>query len=179
MLSLANEVAKIQGRLVLSTFFQKSHSSLVLNTEHNGGAPSCCIQMFMRTCKGTSSMTFQWRVANNPTPTINWPRMLKWYSSHPSRILICPIMHVMPIHISRICEFSFIRKKHITQKWDICAHFSANKLQKWTRFKKSLPYKSWCNDIRYGWNLCWSKILNTDRWLIPLFFHFPAACMWI
>ena len=43
-------------------------------------------------------------------------------------------------------------------------------LQKWTRFRKSLSYKSWCNDIRYGWNLCWWKILNTDRWLIPLIF---------
>ena len=43
-------------------------------------------------------------------------------------------------------------------------------LQKLTRFKKSLPYKSWCNDIRYGWNLSWCKILNTDRWLIPPFF---------
>ena len=36
MLDLANEVAKLQGRLFLSTFRQKSHSSLVLNTEHNG-----------------------------------------------------------------------------------------------------------------------------------------------
>ena len=36
MLDLANEVAKLQGRLVLSTFRQKSHSLLVLNTEHNG-----------------------------------------------------------------------------------------------------------------------------------------------
>ena len=36
MLDLANEVVKLQGRLVLSTFRQKSHSSLVLNTEHNG-----------------------------------------------------------------------------------------------------------------------------------------------
>ena len=43
-------------------------------------------------------------------------------------------------------------------------------LQKLTRFRKSLPYKSWCNDIRYGWNMCWCKILNTDRWLILLFF---------
>ena len=36
MLDLANEVAKLQGHLFLSTFRQKSHSSLVLNTEHNG-----------------------------------------------------------------------------------------------------------------------------------------------
>ena len=36
MLDLANEVAKLQGRLILSTFVQKSHSSLILNTEHNG-----------------------------------------------------------------------------------------------------------------------------------------------
>ena len=36
MLDLANEVAKLQGRLHLSTFRQKSHSSLVFNTEHNG-----------------------------------------------------------------------------------------------------------------------------------------------
>ena len=36
MLHLANKVAKLQGRLILSTFRQKSHSSLVLNTEHNG-----------------------------------------------------------------------------------------------------------------------------------------------
>ena len=36
MLDLANKVAKLQGRLVLSTFRQKSHSSLVLNTEHYG-----------------------------------------------------------------------------------------------------------------------------------------------
>ena len=36
MLDLASEVAKLQGRFVLSTFIQKSHSSLVLNTEHNG-----------------------------------------------------------------------------------------------------------------------------------------------
>ena len=35
MLDLANKVAKLQGRLVLSTYCQKSHSSLVLNTEHN------------------------------------------------------------------------------------------------------------------------------------------------
>ena len=35
MLDLANEVAKLQVRLVLYTFLQKSHSSLVLNTEHN------------------------------------------------------------------------------------------------------------------------------------------------
>ena len=38
MLDLANEVAKLQGRLILSTFRQKSHSSLVVNTEHNGVA---------------------------------------------------------------------------------------------------------------------------------------------
>ena len=43
-------------------------------------------------------------------------------------------------------------------------------LQKLTCFRKSLPRKSWCNDIRYGWNLYWCKILNTDRWLIRLFF---------
>ena len=36
MLNLAKEVAKLQGRLALSTFRQKYHSSLVLNTEHNG-----------------------------------------------------------------------------------------------------------------------------------------------
>ena len=36
VLDLANEVAKLQGCLVMSTFRQKSHSSLVLNTEHNG-----------------------------------------------------------------------------------------------------------------------------------------------
>ena len=36
MLDLANEVGKIQGRLVLSTFCQKSHSSFVLTTEENG-----------------------------------------------------------------------------------------------------------------------------------------------
>ena len=36
MLDLTNEVAKLQGRLLLSTFRQKSHSSLLLNTEHNG-----------------------------------------------------------------------------------------------------------------------------------------------
>ena len=36
MLDLANEMAKLQGRLVLSIFRQKSHSSLILNTEHNG-----------------------------------------------------------------------------------------------------------------------------------------------
>ena len=36
MLDLANEVAKLQGHLFLSTFRQKSHSSLVLNKEHNG-----------------------------------------------------------------------------------------------------------------------------------------------
>ena len=35
MLDLANEVAKLQGRLILSTFRQKSHSSLGLNTKHN------------------------------------------------------------------------------------------------------------------------------------------------
>ena len=35
MLDLANEVAKLQDRLVLFTFRQKSHSSFVLNTEHN------------------------------------------------------------------------------------------------------------------------------------------------
>ena len=36
MLDLVNEVVKPQGRLALSTFRQKSHSLLVLNTEHNG-----------------------------------------------------------------------------------------------------------------------------------------------
>ena len=36
MLDLANDVAKLQGRHVLSTFRQKSHLSLVLNTDHNG-----------------------------------------------------------------------------------------------------------------------------------------------
>ena len=36
MLDLANEVSKIQDHLVLSTFRQKLHSSLVSNTEHNG-----------------------------------------------------------------------------------------------------------------------------------------------
>ena len=36
MLDLANEVVKLQGRVVLSTFRQESHSSLVLNTKHNG-----------------------------------------------------------------------------------------------------------------------------------------------
>ena len=53
-------------------------------------------------------------IADNAAPTINGSRMLKWYSFHPSRILICLIMHIMPIHISRICEVSFIRKKHMT-----------------------------------------------------------------
>ena len=32
---MANEVAKLQGRLVISTFRQKYHSSLVSNTEYN------------------------------------------------------------------------------------------------------------------------------------------------
>ena len=36
MLDPAKEVVKLQGRLVLSTIRQKSHSSLVLNNEHNG-----------------------------------------------------------------------------------------------------------------------------------------------
>ena len=36
MLDLANKVAKLQSRLVISTFRQKSHSSLVLNTDHDG-----------------------------------------------------------------------------------------------------------------------------------------------
>ena len=36
MLDLTNEVSKLQGRLILSTFRQKSHSSLVFSTEHNG-----------------------------------------------------------------------------------------------------------------------------------------------
>ena len=36
MLDLANDLAKPQGHLVLPTFHKKSHSSLVLNTEHNG-----------------------------------------------------------------------------------------------------------------------------------------------
>ena len=41
MFDPANEVAKLQGRLVLSIFRQKSHSSLVLNTEHNGVVHRC------------------------------------------------------------------------------------------------------------------------------------------
>ena len=36
MLDMAKKVAKLQGRVVLSNFHQKFHSSLVLNTEHNG-----------------------------------------------------------------------------------------------------------------------------------------------
>ena len=36
MLDLAKKVTKLQGLLVLSNFRQNSHSSLVLNTEHNG-----------------------------------------------------------------------------------------------------------------------------------------------
>ena len=36
MSDLANEVAKLQGHLVLSTSRQKFHSSLVLNKKHNG-----------------------------------------------------------------------------------------------------------------------------------------------
>ena len=36
MLVLENEVAKLQGHFILSIFRQKSHLSLVLNTEHNG-----------------------------------------------------------------------------------------------------------------------------------------------
>ena len=36
MLDLVNEVAKLQSRLVLSTFRQKSHSSLVFNSDLNG-----------------------------------------------------------------------------------------------------------------------------------------------
>ena len=79
MLDLAYEVAKLQGRLVLFTFLQKSHSSLVLNTEHNG---------------------------------------------------------VVHRRVVSTCS---------------CEH-------------------AWCNEIRYGWNLCWYKILNTDRRLIPPFF---------
>ena len=46
LLDLVNEVAKLQGRLVISTFRRKSHSSLVLNTEHDGvvhrRVPSTC-----------------------------------------------------------------------------------------------------------------------------------------
>ena len=154
MLDLANKVAKLQCRLVLSTFRQKSHSSLVLNTEHNGVmhrrvASTCScehararlilieIVRFVESLrKLAQSSDFQknmdqWRDrrqyrTNNTAPTINGPRMLKWYSSHPSRILVWPIMHIMPFHISRICEVSFIRIKHMTQKWDICAHFSTN-----------------------------------------------------
>ena len=104
-------------------------------------------------------------IADNATPTINGLRMLKWYSSHPSRILIFPIMHIMPVHISRICEVSFIRKKHMTQKWDIYSYFSTNPI---TEIKTQ----------KYGWNLCRCKILNTDRWQIPLFFSIflPLAC---
>ena len=109
-------------------------------------------------------------IADNATPTINWPWMLKWYSSHSSRILIFPIMHIMPIHISRICEVSFIRKSTLLKNEKSVRILLRIQLQKLTRFMKSLPYKSWCKDIRYGWNLCWSKILNTDSWLIPLFF---------
>ena len=55
-------------------------------------------------------------IADNAALTINGPRMLKWYSSHPSRILICPIMHIKPIHIFCICVVSFIKEKHMTQK---------------------------------------------------------------
>ena len=36
MLDHANEVSKLQGRLVLSTFRQKSYSSIVSNAQHNG-----------------------------------------------------------------------------------------------------------------------------------------------
>ena len=36
MLDLAKEVAKLQGRLALFTFRQKSHSLLVFSTEYNG-----------------------------------------------------------------------------------------------------------------------------------------------
>ena len=65
-------------------------------------------------------------IADNAAPTINGPRMLKWYSSHRSRILICLIMHFIPIHISRICEVSFIRKKHMIKKSNFSAHFSTD-----------------------------------------------------
>ena len=126
MLDLANKVAKLQGRLVLSTFRQKSHSSLVLNTEHNGEvhrrvASTCSCEHARARCPLIEAVRFAkslrkvaqsndlkkiWTndvIADNATPTINGPRMLKWYSSHPSRILICPLMHIMPIYISRIC----------------------------------------------------------------------------
>ena len=42
----------------------------------------------------------------------------------------------MPIDISRICEDSFIRKKHMTQKWDIFAHFSMNPFTEIDAFKE-------------------------------------------
>ena len=139
MLDLANEMAKLQGRLILSTFIQKSHSSLVLNTEHNrvvhrrvAFTCSCehakarlplieAVRIAESLLKLAQSSKLQkiWTndvIAENAEPTINGPRMWKWYSSHPSKILICPIMHIMPIHISRICKVSFIRKKHMTQK---------------------------------------------------------------
>ena len=119
MLDLANEVAKLQGRLVLFTFRQKSHSSLVLNTEHNGMvhrrvASTCSCEHARARLLLIEAVRFAeslrklplssdrkkkiWAndlIADNAAPTINGPRMLKWYSSYPSRILICPIMHVM------------------------------------------------------------------------------------
>ena len=127
MLDLANEVVKLQIRLVLSTFRQKSHSPLVLNTERNGVvhrrvASTCSCEHArvrlplieavrfaesLRKLAQSSGLQKIWTndvIANNAAPTINGPRMLKWYSSHPSRIFICPIKHIMPIHISRICE---------------------------------------------------------------------------
>ena len=139
MLDLTNEVARLQGHLFLSTFHQKSYSLLALNTEHNGVvqrrvACTCSCErararlpLIEGVCfaeswrKLPSQTTFKkiWTngvIADNAASTINGPRMLKWYSSHPSKIFICPIMHIMPIHISRICEDSFIRKKHMTQK---------------------------------------------------------------
>ena len=81
MLDLANEVAKLQGRLFLFTFRQKFHSPLVLNTKHNGV------------------------VHRSVASTCSCEHARAHY-----------IMHIMPIHISGICEVSFIRKKHMTQK---------------------------------------------------------------
>ena len=150
MLDLANKVTKLQGRLVLSTFRQKSHSSLVLNTEHIMGWCTVVLHphghanmqghvfhylrqyVLQKVCVNMPSQaTFKkmWSndvIADIAALTINGPRMLKWYSSHPSRILICPIIYIMPIHISRICGVSFIRKKHMNQKSEICTHFSTN-----------------------------------------------------
>ena len=149
MLDLVNEVAKLQGRLVLSTFRLKFHSSLVLKTENNGAVPrlvasvcSCehararlplieAIRFAESLRKLAQPATFKkiWIcdvIRDNAATTNNGPRMLKWYSSYESRIVICLIMHIMPLHISRICKVSFIRKKHMTKQWDICAHFSTN-----------------------------------------------------